>query len=481
MSAGPFLAGLYARISQDADGDQLGVKRQLADGRGLVKRRGGTVVVEEVDNDISAYTGKRRPGYEALMAAVDRGDLTHIVVWQTSRLWRSRRERAEGIERLRKAGVSVIAVRGPDLDMSTAYGRGMAGLIGEFDTMESEVKSERAQRKASELAAEGRIGNGGPRPFGYRRVYGGGEGKRRKILRDELDPHEAAIVRECAERFLSGESLRSIVGALNARGVTSSTGRPWTGQAMRAMLRSGRIAGLREHQAQVIGKAVWPPIVDQDTHELLRARLDANIRPPGHRFRVHYLSGFVYCSTCAAKNLPMRAFPQHGKLKYRCPPKQEGGCNGRIVGVADMEDFVAHYVVAKLSAPAFLADLATRERSADDDVSALRNAIESDERRLELLQASLTDGDESDLPEVLATVRVVRKRLAKARDEAGRRVGVPQGARESVGVTVEEWARYSLDRKRVVLSFLVERILILPARRGLGRFDPDRVVPVPRA
>jgi len=60
-----------------------------------------------------------------------------IIVFQTSRLWRNRRERAEGIEILRRAGVSVAAVKGPSLDLSSAYGRGMAGLLGEFDTMET--------------------------------------------------------------------------------------------------------------------------------------------------------------------------------------------------------------------------------------------------------------------------------------------------------------------------------------------------------
>lgn len=50
-----------------------------------------------------------------------------------------------------------VANQGPSLDMSTAYGRGMAGLLGESDTMESEVKAERQQ-----LAAFHRAQNGQP-------------------------------------------------------------------------------------------------------------------------------------------------------------------------------------------------------------------------------------------------------------------------------------------------------------------------------
>ena len=45
-----------------------------------------------------------------------------------------------------------------DLDLSTAYGRGMAGMLGEVDTMEVEIKGERteaAQRsRSASLRAE---------------------------------------------------------------------------------------------------------------------------------------------------------------------------------------------------------------------------------------------------------------------------------------------------------------------------------------
>ncbi|HYN93766.1 MAG TPA: recombinase family protein, partial [Pilimelia sp.] len=100
MTGKPLQAAAYARISDDRQGEALGVKRQMADIRDLVARRGGTVVLEQTDNDMEASTGKTRPGYAAVMAAVERGDINVICVWQTSRLWRNRRERAEGIELL---------------------------------------------------------------------------------------------------------------------------------------------------------------------------------------------------------------------------------------------------------------------------------------------------------------------------------------------------------------------------------------------
>ena len=58
--------GIYARISLDRrDGE--GAARQLADCRELAKSRGWTDIAEYVDNDISAYSGRRRPEYERLL------------------------------------------------------------------------------------------------------------------------------------------------------------------------------------------------------------------------------------------------------------------------------------------------------------------------------------------------------------------------------------------------------------------------------
>jgi site-specific DNA recombinase len=57
---------IYARISSDQDGTALGVARQVQDCRGLAKSLGWVVAEEYVDNDLSAFSGKRRPGYEAI-------------------------------------------------------------------------------------------------------------------------------------------------------------------------------------------------------------------------------------------------------------------------------------------------------------------------------------------------------------------------------------------------------------------------------
>lgn len=472
----PVRAGIYARISDDRDGHGLGVARQETDCRQLVEHRGWTVAEAFVDNDVSATSRRRRPEYERMLDAIRAGEINAVVVWDVDRLTRRPAELEVVIDLAERYGVQLASVGG-EIDLATPQGRLTARIKGSVARHEAEQLQRRILRKVEELAADGKIANGGPRPFGYLRVYAG-EGSRRRILRDEIEPTEAAIIRECARRVLAGDPLRSVIRWLNAENIPTSTGKVWSQQGLRLMLRSGRIAGLREHRGQVVGKATWPAILDEDQHKLLRALLDAKERAPGSRVRLHYLSGYVYCSDCLGKGVRMKVCPQHGKLKYKCE-SAAGGCNGRVIGLTDLEDFVGRYIVVRLADPRLVAELARREDTEDTEAKRLLEAIEGDERRLGLLQSSLADGDEDELPEVLASIRVIRKRIVRARDDLGRRAGVPAAVRSAVGVDLDQWKAFPLDAKRACLDFLVERIVIGPARRGLAKFDPGRVDIIP--
>jgi site-specific DNA recombinase len=56
-------ACIYARISLDRTGEELGVTRQLEDCRALAAKLDWPIVETYVDNDISASSGKARPEY----------------------------------------------------------------------------------------------------------------------------------------------------------------------------------------------------------------------------------------------------------------------------------------------------------------------------------------------------------------------------------------------------------------------------------
>jgi Site-specific recombinases, DNA invertase Pin homologs len=264
---------LYLRISDDPRNTELGIGRQRELCEDVARRRGWLDVATYVDNDVSATKGKHRPGYEAMMAAVDRGEVSRVVCYQLSRVWRNRRERADGIERMRRGEVTIACARGPELDLSTAYGRAIAEVAGAFDTMESEVKSEReldenAQHARRGLPPRGRV------LYGYR---ADGESLA-KVER------EAARVKGWFGALLAGASVASLA---RDAGVTPA--------AMRFRLKSPTYAGLRVREG-VEYPGIWPAIVDPDVWRAAVTLLDGRLTGPRNAQRL--LSSLAACKRC---------------------------------------------------------------------------------------------------------------------------------------------------------------------------------------
>lgn len=88
-------AAIYCRINDDRTGDELGVARQEKLARQTCARLG--LAVEDrhvyVDNSRSAWRrNRKRPGWDALLAAVAAREVTHIVCYDPDRLMRQPRD-----------------------------------------------------------------------------------------------------------------------------------------------------------------------------------------------------------------------------------------------------------------------------------------------------------------------------------------------------------------------------------------------------
>src|SRR5829696_7374845 len=82
----------YCRISADKTGAGLGVGRQAADCRDLALRLGLGEPEVLTDNDVSAYSRKKRPGYEELKRGLRDGRWDSLIIWHVDRLCRSPRD-----------------------------------------------------------------------------------------------------------------------------------------------------------------------------------------------------------------------------------------------------------------------------------------------------------------------------------------------------------------------------------------------------
>src|ERR1700739_1529414 len=148
-------AAIYVRISQDREGAGLGVQRQEADCRKLAKQLRWKVSGVYVDNDISAYSGKRRPRYEDLLADIEAGAVTGVLAWHPDRLHRSPLELEHYINISERHGVTTHSVTAGRWDLSTASGRYNARNIGNSARYESEHKGERIRAARVQQAKHG--------------------------------------------------------------------------------------------------------------------------------------------------------------------------------------------------------------------------------------------------------------------------------------------------------------------------------------
>src|ERR671910_2449931 len=148
-------AAIYTRISQDRTGAGLGIERQETDCRALAERLGWEIIAVHADNDLSAYSGKPRPGYRALLADLRAGVADAVLVWHTDRLHRSPAELEEYIGVCEPRGVPTMTVKAGPIDLATPAGRMVARQLGAVGRYESEHKSERIKRKMAQKAENG--------------------------------------------------------------------------------------------------------------------------------------------------------------------------------------------------------------------------------------------------------------------------------------------------------------------------------------
>lgn len=88
---------VYLRISEDRTGPEAGVDRQRQDCLDLCHHLGVENPGVFMDNDISAYGNKMRPGYLELLERVKLGP-SRIVAWHVDRWYRKPRELGDLID-----------------------------------------------------------------------------------------------------------------------------------------------------------------------------------------------------------------------------------------------------------------------------------------------------------------------------------------------------------------------------------------------
>lgn len=279
---------------------------------------------------------------------------------------------------------------------------------------------------------------------------------------------EAAEIRTAAEAVLAGSSIRGIVASLNGRGVSTTTGGPWRPTELRRMLANPRYAGLVVHRGEVLGKGVWPAILDEDTFHGLRGILADPARHKAGRPRRYLLSGIARCAVCGGRLYGVTEASK--KALYRCESRAHLNLKADPV-----DDLVLQVVGGRLSQPDAAELIAPPARG--DEARSLREQDAELRARLDGLAEAYAAG-EIDRRQLRAGSERLRHRLDEVTDDLARLARHPVLASiataPDIAAQLRSMLRDDLDRLREIVGLLIE-IRVKPPGRGARTLGPETV------
>lgn len=478
-------AFIYTRISQDRASEGLGVQRQEEACRAYATQQGLDVIEVFSDNSTSAFSGRARPSYAAMLDRLRAREADAVICWRMDRLHRRPIELEEYAEicqgRRGSAPILTYAVTaGGEIDLSTADGLLRAGIMGQVARFESATKRDRARAKSAQLAAAGRW-TGGRRPFGWNLEDG----------RLVLHAREASALAAAHSDVLAGRSLGSIISQWNEDGwegepLLTTASKPWGYAQLRQALLRPRNAGLYEFQGEILSRDQIPPIVTEAKWRAVVTLLEAPERRRSQTNKaIHLLSGIAQCHCGQA----VRSATVYGRVDsstgvkkkhtvYRCPSKGEGHVGKREEYVdAAMELWVFRYIAQTYRAqPESPQDQAERE-SITMELEAL--GVREREAGTLLASGDLTVGQMREFNEA---IRRNREDLERRLTELGfhQTEGLdPLEKMDREQFTTEQrfnaWLALPLDDRRDYIRSKFH-VVLYPHTVGSARnFDPDTV------
>jgi len=224
----------YVRVStagQAADGFSLEEQREKI--REYCRDNGHDLIRTYEDAGVSGATVDEedltvdRPGIQSLLADLKEGEVEHVVVLTTSRLWRSDIAKVLIQRELKRHKVDVRAVDRPsysiyqqDNDPSAFLINSMMEVLDQYERLEIALKLKRGRNRK---ATQGGYAGGGA-PLGYKKAKGS--------RRLDLDPEKIATVQrifELSRKRPKGKkaSLQYIADQVNLEGHSTAEGKPF--------------------------------------------------------------------------------------------------------------------------------------------------------------------------------------------------------------------------------------------------------------
>lgn len=460
------------RLSRQASDTNLSLNGMTDDLRELCQREGLTEVSLHVDDGLSG--GYRdRPAFAGWIADARTGRADVLLTWHVDRLTREGLNVAaqlldvvEGKDpatgRLISRPVRLLDVKGLDSDHGETF-RMRFVLQAEIARAERERMRERSKSAHRRLAQAGRY-RGGFTPYGYKAVPAE-DGKGQTLA---IEPSEAAAIRECVDRVLSGHTLGRVSRWLNDQGYKPRRTAEWSRRGLQHVLTGDAILGrvsrggkpVRDAEGAIL--APFPAIVTEAESAALKAACnpDGPRKTPMGKQPSRLLSGLLTCFSCHATLTVIR---RNGRTAaYRCMSRGHGKpCEAALsVGAEVIEEHVTGRYLAAVGAMPFLRETVITEGV--DELAAVDAEIAD-------VMAQVATRATAALFERLTALQAQREELDGTAPT--QRVEIVD-----TGLTVAQWWRDAhLDDRRDALAEAFAVLEVSPGKPGSRIFDAGRL------
>jgi DNA invertase Pin-like site-specific DNA recombinase len=429
--------------------------------RELAARLGWDVAQVYTDHSRSAWArNRKRPGWDAMLAAVESGAITAIIVYHGDRLIRQPDDLGALLKLADGKGVLLASPSGTR-DLANYDDRFVLYIEAAMAMRESDNTSRRRKMQYARMRRSGlvRAGGRGGRAFGF-----------------ETDgvthiPAECELIREAARRILAGEGTKVIAADWRQRGIASVTGVTVEHSTIRKVLTRPRVAGL---MPDGIARAAWEPVLDPGDWQMTCAVLAARAAGFGYatNARKYLLSGIAVCGVCGT---PLQVNPSKGRsgtyvVGYAC---RAAGCKKVYRSQPLLDAFVSAAVVRRLNHPAS----PQPQRPALPGVAAELAALTERRAEAEAVIASLAEHPGQRIDVLARALASFDGKITALAEQLAARNGAALIAMHA-GISREEFAALPLATRRELVRG-TWHVTVLPAsRRGPG-FEPRDVILAP--
>ena len=432
-------AVIYARFSCSKQ-REASISDQLRVCREWCQREGYEVVAEYSDHAVSGRTDER-PEFQRMIQNAGESDI--VLVYMMDRFSRDAYDAPIYKKKLRERGVKVVSATEPLDDSPDAIL--LEKIYEGLAAVESAHISQRTKRGMEGNALK--CLHNGVRVFGYRYADDG---------RYEVDEDEAAIVRECFARKLSGEPVNSIASDMARRGVTTYTGRPASYTFVYNLLKNEKYTGVYVW-GDVRVDGGMPQIIS--TEDFRRAQ---EVKPRKQRVNeewdVYLLTGKAVCS--CGWGMSGYSARNHSGVKYRY---YKCRCGSKPVRADWLENEVASRVrslLADRGSALHVAGIVSEYVHGGDasrDLERAMNRKADAERQVSNLTRAVAQGME------YALVKDDLERLQSQLDACGREMAMLQSATSFDAEDFADFLQFgaTLDDSHV-LELMVGQVLVEP-------------------